>query len=289
MLSQAVKDKVLKAQKNEISEYVIYKNLASAVNVKERSEILETIASEELKHYELFKSVTGEDVEPDRFKVVIYTTISRILGLNFGLKLMENGEELAQDAYAKLENASPEMHSIIKDEKKHEHELISLINEERLKYISSIVAGLNGALVGFTGILAGFTLATRNANIIGAIGLGTGLTASISMATSEYLSTKHGGADRVPLKASIYTGIAYIATVLFLIFPYLVFTNIRMCITFVTFNAILVIFIFSFYTSVARGLVLRKIFVEMMCLTLGITAVSFFIGLIIRHALGVKI
>ena len=289
MLDQALKDKALKAQKNEISEYIIYKNLASAVNIKERREILEAIASEELKHYEFFKSVTGEDVEPDRIKVIVYTIISRVLGLNFGLKLMENGEESAQDAYAKLENTAPEMHKVIQDEKKHERELISFINEDRLKYISSIVAGLNGALVGFTGILAGFTLAMRNARAIGTIGLITVLTASISMATSEYLSTKHGGEDKVPLKASIYTAIAYITTALFLIFPYLVFNNISICMAVVAFNAILVIFIFSFYTSVVRGLVFRKIFVEMACLTLGITAISFFMGLVIRHALGVKI
>ena len=289
MLDQTLKDKALRAQKNEISEYIIYKNLASAVNIRERSEILETIANEELKHYEFLKSVTGEDVEPDRIKIIIYTTISRVLGLNFGLKLMENGEELAQDAYAKFESTSPELHRITQDEKKHERELISLINEERLKYISSIVAGLNDALVGFTGILAGFTLAIRNARTIGTIGLITGLTASISMATSEYLSTKHGGENKVPLKASIYTSVAYIATALFLVFPYLVFDNIKICMAFVALNAILVIFIFSFYTSVIRGLVLRRIFVEMTCLTLGITAISFFMGLVIRHALGVKI
>ena len=73
----------------------------------------------------------------------MYVFIARFLGLNFGLKLMESGEDLAQDIYKGLINISPKVESIIREEEKHEKEIIGLINEESLKYVSSIVLGLN--------------------------------------------------------------------------------------------------------------------------------------------------
>jgi len=68
--------------------------------------------------------------------------------------------------------------------------LIDLISEERLKYVSSIVLGLNDALVELTGALAGFTFALQKPGLIALAGLITGIAASFSMAASEYLSTK---------------------------------------------------------------------------------------------------
>jgi VIT1/CCC1 family predicted Fe2+/Mn2+ transporter len=67
---------------------------------------------------------------------------------------------------------------------------------------------------------AALTLALRNTRLIALTGLIVGFTASLSMAASEYLSTK---ADKVagikPLKSSIYTGTAYTATMMVLILP----------------------------------------------------------------------
>lgn len=202
---------------------------------------------------------------------------------------MESGEDLAQDAYERLKEISPQIEKIIKDEEKHELELIDLISEERLKYVSSIVLGLNDALVELTGALAGFTLALQNTRLIAIIGLITGIAASMSMAASEYLSTKQEETDKSPLRASIYTGIAYVLTVLFLIFPYLLFKNIFICLGFTIANALLVIFIFTFYVSVAKGLNFKKRFFEMAGLSLSITAITFFVGLLIRKVFGVEV
>jgi len=289
MLTQELKTKVLKAQRNELTEHIIYEKLASAIKNKEQSEILTRISKEELTHYEFFKNITQEDCAPDKFKIFIYVFISRIFGLNFGLKLMESGEDLAQDAYDRLKEISPQIEDIINDEEKHESELIDLINEERLKYVSSIVLGLNDALVELTGALAGFTLALQNTKLIAIIGLITGIAASMSMAASEYLSTKQEETDKSPLRASIYTGIAYVLTVLFLIFPYLLFKNIFICLGFTIVNALLVIFIFTFYVSVAKGLNFKKRFFEMASLSLSITAITFFVGLLIRKVFGVEV
>ena len=49
--------------------------------------------------------------------------------------------------YEKISEYVPDVKSIIEDEDEHEKKLIDLIDEERLRYVSSMVLGLNDALV----------------------------------------------------------------------------------------------------------------------------------------------
>ncbi len=287
MISQYQKEKILTAQKNEITEHKIYHKLASLVRDENNRKILAQISQDELGHYEFWTSLTQQRVAPDRFKVFFYVLISRLFGLTFGIKLMEKGEGSAQDAYAGLKEISPRVEEIIQDETRHEQELIGFIDEERLKYVGSIVLGLNDALVELTGALAGLTLALQNAELIATVGLITGIAASMSMAASEYLSTKQEETEKSPLKASIYTGIAYVFTVIFLISPYLIFKNVFFCLAIMIINALLVVYIFTFYISVVKDLSFKKRFLEMAGISLSIAAISFFVGLIIRKVFGV--
>ncbi|MFN7170918.1 MAG: VIT1/CCC1 transporter family protein, partial [Candidatus Omnitrophota bacterium] len=211
----------------------------------------------------------------------------RIFGLNFGLKLMEKGEGLAQDGYNGLKGIDFAFEKIIQEENNHEQELIGLIDEESLRYTSSVVLGLNDALVELTGALAGLTLALQNKRLIAIAGLITGISASLSMASSEYLSTQQEETDKIPWKASIYTGITYLGAVILLIFPYFLFKNIFFCLFLVLSSAIFLIFIFNFYTSIAKGLSFKKRFLEMVGISLGISGVNFFVGLWIKRFLGI--
>lgn len=289
MLEPDLQKKILKIQKNEITEYIVYKKLALLAKIKEHAEILEKISEEELRHYEFFKSLTEQETPADRFKIFVYVSIARIFGLTFGLKLMESGEGLAQDTYEKLRAASEQLEKVIQEEREHENQLINLIDEERLKYVSSVVLGLNDALVELTGALVGFTLALQNARIVGIVGLITGIAASLSMAASEYLSTKQEDTGKNPLKASIYTGFAYVATVVLLILPYLIFKNIYICLSLVIISALAVILVFTYYISVAKELDFKKRFLEMAGISLAVAAVNFVIGIIIRNIFGIEI
>ena len=290
MIGLELKEKALRAQRNELTEHIIYKRLASIVKLKKQSEILNRISEEEFAHYESFRSRTQSDVQPDRFKVFVYVFISRTLGLNFGLKLMENGEDNAQDAYdGRLKEVSPKLDEILRDERRHENELISLIDEERLKYVSSMVLGLNDALVELSGALVGFTLALQKTKLVAIVGLITGIAASLSMAASEYLSTKQEETDKNPLKASIYTGFAYTGTVILLVLPYFLLENIFLCLAFVILNVLILIFIFTFYISVAKELDFKKRFLEMAGISLGVAIINFSIGLIIRNVFGIDV
>jgi len=283
IIDNQLKKKILKIQRNEITEYIIYENLALALKDKNIAAILKKISQEELSHYEFFKSLTQETVAPDNLKVSFYTFISRIFGLTFGLKLMEKGEDLAQDIYEQLKSVSSQVERIIQDEEKHENQLIDLIDEERLKYVSSVVLGLNDALVELTGALVGFTLALQNTKLVAIVGLITGIAASLSMAASEYLSTKQEKTEKSPLKACIYTGITYLGTVALLITPYLIFKNIYFCLSLVIASAILIIFIFTYYISIAKELNFKHRFLEMAGISLGVAAVNYLIGIIIRN------
>ncbi len=283
------KSKILTAQKNEITEYHIYNRLTRFIKDTHNRQIIEQIAADELRHYNFWKNYTHKEVKPSRLKIWFYFIISIIFGITFGIKLMEKGEEKAQESYADIAKTIPEAEEILEDENQHEEELIGLMDEERLRYVGSIVLGLNDALVELTGALAGLTLAMQNTQLIAMAGLITGIAASLSMAASEYLSTKSEESEQNPGKASVYTGAAYILTVLFLILPYLFFTHYYLCLLLTLLIAVFVIFVFTFYISIAQDASFRHRFGEMAIISLGIAALSFGIGFIIRHFMGIEV
>ncbi|MGM0501988.1 MAG: VIT1/CCC1 transporter family protein [Bacillota bacterium] len=288
-LPKNIKEKIRQAQRDEITEYYIYSQLAEIVDNQKNSEILSEIAEDELKHYNFWVKKTGQHVKANRFKVFIFVWIARILGITFGLKLLEQGEEEAQTTYQEVTEYIPEAHQIIDDEDDHETELLNLIDEDRLQYIGSIVLGLNDALVELTGTLAGLTFALQDTVLIALAGTITGISASFSMAASEYLSEKSEGNGDTALTASLYTGLAYIVTVVALIAPFLIVSNYLLALISTLVIGVLIIFFFNYYISVAKDYSFKKRFIEMAVLSLGVAFISFIIGYLIRVTLGVEI
>ncbi len=109
------------------------------------------------------------------------------------------------------------------------------------------------------------------------------------MGASEYLSTKSEQTDRSPVKASLYTGVVYILTVLALILPYLVLSNHYVSLVCTLATAILIIALFNYYNAIARSEPFQPRFLEMAGLSLGVAAFSFLVGLFLRTLLGVDI
>lgn len=288
-IDEKTKNIVIGFQKNEITEHHIYEKLSGLEKSKHNQGVLKSISGDERRHYGIWKSFTREEVKPDKLKIWWYVFIARVFGVTFGLKLMEAGEEGAQDAYEKISKVIPEALKIRDEEETHEKELINMIDEERLKYIGSVVLGLNDALVELTGTLAGLTFALQNAKLVGVAGLITGIAASLSMAASEYLSTKAEGGEKSPLKASIYTGFAYVLAVTVLISPFLLLGNPFMSLGIALVGAILLILVFTFYFSVVREVSFRKRFMEMLAISLGVAGLSFLIGLAVRQFLGIDL
>ena len=258
-------------QVNEKTDSEIYTRLARRVG-GENGEVLRRMASDEARHCEVWGRYTGKKAEPKRFKVFLYSVFGWIFGLTFVINLLESGEDGAGKRYAGLIEDVPEARGIMEEEEIHERRLAEMVDEERLKYIGSMVLGLNDALVELTGALAGFTLALGSNDTVGLAGFITGVSATLSMAASEYLAKKAEPGEKHPLKAAVYTGIAYMITVALL---------------FCLFNAGCIICLFTFFVAVVRRESFRPQFVEMLSISFGVAAVSFFIGWAAKTWMGI--
>jgi len=286
-MSEDIKQLLLKFQRNEITEHYVYSRLARLAKGNNKS-VLQHIANDEKRHYQMLKEYTGEEVKQSKSLIFKYSVLAKVFGVTFGIKLMEKGEELAHEAYNKIGNKIPMMEVLMADEHKHEKELIDLIKEEKLDYMGSVVLGLNDALVELTGALAGFSFALQNNKLVALAGLITGISASLSMAASEYLSKKHEGEDNA-FRASVYTGIAYIFTVLFLVFPFLIMSDYRLSLSWSLINAVIIIFIFTYFNSVVKELRFKKLFWEMFAISMGVAFISFLIGSVLKVWFGVDV
>jgi VIT1/CCC1 family predicted Fe2+/Mn2+ transporter len=289
MLDEKAKRIILGFQRNEITEYFVYKAISHFTKDENNRLALQRIADEELRHYHIWKKYSGQDAVADNAKRWFYVMLSAVFGVTFAIKLMEQGEENAQVSYASFINSIPEAKKIQEEELEHENKLIEMIDEDRLKYVGSMVLGLNDALVEFTGALAGFTLALRSSRLIAMTGLIMGFSASLSMAASEYLSTKTEALDKSPLKASFYTGVAYVITVVCLVLPYFLFSNYYFSLFLTLSFACVLIGLFTFYLSVVKNISFRGRFLEMFAISMGVSGLSFLIGLIVRNFLHVDV
>lgn len=278
---------ILGFQRNEITEHHVYLRLAKLQRGENR-DILERIGRDELEHYEFWRRYTGVDVGPNRLKLLLYLLMARLLGITFALKLMERGEEGAQENYSRVLEAVPEAKPVLEDEERHEQELVRLIREERLQYIGSMVLGLNDALVELTGAVAGLSMTLQNTKLVAVAGAITGIAASLSMAASEYLSQKSEGAEN-PGKAALYTGAAYVTTVFVLVAPFFALSSYMAALALALFDALVVILVFTFFVSVVRETPFWRRFAEAVAISFGVAALSFAFGVILRGLVGVEL
>jgi vacuolar iron transporter family protein len=281
-----LKKYAVSAQRTEITEYYIYMKLADKCRDKKNAVVLRNIGEQEMLHNQFWKSRTGQDIKPDRFRISRTVFFARILGLSFVLKLMEKGENTASKKYRELSSAYPELVQFSEDETAHEKEILAMLDEESLQYVGSIVLGLNDALVEMTGSLAGFTLALGSTKLISLAGLVTGISAALSMAASDYLSSKAEGDVRAK-KSAVYTGISYIITVILLILPFLLMTSKLGALVITLATSVIIIFCFNYYISVAKDLSFKHRFLEMTLISLGVAAFSFVIGYVLKIFMGI--
>lgn len=130
----------------------------------------------------------------------------------------------------------------------------------------------------------------QNTRLISMAGMITGIAATLSMASSGYLSSREAG-DENPAKSALYTGAAYLATVILLIIPYLFLSKdnyiIALIITLII--AIGILALFNFYVSVAKDRPFRRNFLIMAAISMGVAAISFVVGLLVKNTLGIDL
>ena len=289
-LSQKALAVVKRMQQNELTESVIYEKIAAFAKGEENRKTLLRLAQEEKAHYHIWEKYTGIQMKPEKWKILKYTFIARVLGFTFAVKLMEKGEEGAQDEYALLAQEVEESIHIRQQEEEHEEALLGMLDEERLQYVGSMVLGLNDALVELTGSLAGFAFALQNSRLVALSGLIVGITATFSKASTEILAARSEGRTDA-LKSCSYTGIAYLLTVIALIAPYLLFPANQFIAALICMLVVVILIIagFTYYTSVAQDQPFKSRFLEMALISIGVAVVSFLVGILAKRFLGVDL
>jgi len=287
VIDEKNRDEILSFQRNEITEHNVYKILSQKAKGN-NAEVLRKISEDELRHYNEWRMYTQTDVKPSQLTIMKFVIISTLLGLTFTTKMMENGEKHAKKTYADLISAVPGVKRILDDETTHEKQLLAMIDEKKIGYVGSMVLGVNDALVELTGALAGLTFTFQNSRLIGVTGVITGIAASLSMAASEYLSQKSEKGESL-LRASLYTGTVYILTVFLLVIPYFLLADYFQALGTMVVVVVSVVLFFTFFLSVVKELPFRRLFLEMLCISLGVAAVSFVIGWMAKTVFNVQV
>lgn len=283
MIDEKMLKAIKKFQQDEINDHAIYKQIADGLKNQEDAKKIRFLSDDELSHSQFWEKHTGWVARPQGFVIGFFAFLSKLLGYTFVIKLLENREKATIEAYKPLIGVIPGVDWLVQDEEEHEETLISLLDEQHLQYTGSIVLGLNDALVELSGTLAGLTLAFQNTRMIALSGLVTGIAAALSMAASEYLSTRTEKTNKEPIKASIYTGIAYIITVASLILPYLLIPNYFVALGVMMAVVFLIIAFFSFYMAVLKDEKFSKNFFSMAAISVGVALISFLFGFLVKN------
>ena len=289
-ISSSLMKRILGWQKDEITSYKVYAALARHEKNAENRAILEQMSLDEKAHAEVWHGYTKTDVKPDGFFVLWHGFLGRLMDYTFVLKHLQSKETLAQADYESVAGELPEAAEIMRQEHEHEAQLIDMLDEERLHYVGSMVLGLNDALVELTGTIAGLTFALASTRLVALSGIITGISATLSMASSNYLAQRADGNGKA-LKSSVYTGIAYLVTVAILVLPYLLLPadSYITALIIMLASVLLIIIFFNYYIAVAKSDSFIKRFGEMAIISFSVAALSFVIGLLVKRFLGIDV
>jgi len=202
---------------------------------------------------------------------------------------MERAEGREHIIYAGLSETIPETIAIARDEIRHGKQLLELIDDDRLNYSADIVRGMNVAIVEITGALAGLTFAFQNSKLVVETVIIIGIVMSLSVMSTEYLAAKADSHIGSPFKSLIYAGVANLFTIFILLLPYLLFSNIYLALALTVVLAVFIIYIFTFFVSVVKDISIRKRFLEMFLISIGIATLAFGIGLLARLILHIEV
>lgn len=273
--------------KNEYRDYVIYRELASRETNPRFKRILEELVQHELEDYRFWLELSSvKQHRMSRLEIWGLTLMRRLLGLTFTAKFLERHEHHAIANYSAFRATADaamqaRLDEIIAHETHHETAMIDQIQEERVKFLGSVVLGVNDGLIELTGALVGFASALGRPHAAGLLGAVTGIAAALSMAASAYMQARHEP-GRDPVKAALYTGTAYLAVVILLVAPFFLASTTALALGGMFGVILLLIAGFAFYASVLFDRDFKRQVGEMLLFSLGVAAVAFAIGSAIR-------
>jgi VIT1/CCC1 family predicted Fe2+/Mn2+ transporter len=287
-LSAEVMTQLRKAQIDEEYGAELYSFIAKREKNQVNKEFLLQMARDEKRHATVWQGYTKDTLKPNFGLLLWMKLLTIILGFTFVIKTMQKKERFSSSSYDILRQELPEAAFMLDDERRHENELYGMLDEERLHYVGAMVLGLNDALVELTGAIAGVTFALADTRLVAMTGIITGVSATLSMAASNYLAERAQG-NKNALKSSTYTGVAYLVTVALLVLPYLLFPSHMYVAAFAVMLGIvlLIILVFNYYLSVAKEEAFLRRFGEMAVISLSVAVISFVIGILAKQLLGI--
>ena len=279
---------------NEYRDYVTYKALAAVETVPEFKRILEELTQHELADFNFWLAFSSrKHFTISALEIFFLKCLRQVFGLTFTARFLERHEKQAIVNYGRFldqaaEPLKEQIRNIIQHEEYHERTLIGQIKEGRIAFMSSIILGLNDALIELTGALTGFAFAFQAARTVTMAGLILGVAASLSMASSSYLSARHEE-GKTPWRAGLYTGLSYLTVTALLLLPFFLLSHVLVALAVMMGTVVAIVVGLSYYTAIVFERDFRSSLVEMFICSVGVAFVSFLIGLLARRLTGVAI
>ncbi|MCL4345081.1 MAG: VIT1/CCC1 family protein [Candidatus Thermoplasmatota archaeon] len=188
--------------RDEVTDREFYRRLSVRIKNDKIKKSLKHLSEVEDYHADYWASrlsMLGQESKqlfPYRFKLVLLLFVTRIIGLNLTINLMERGEVESIIKYREFlkrindSELAEGLNRIIEDEISHEN-LFNDMNERREKFldrIQSFIYGMSDGLVEVLAAIAGLTAIIQNNFIIAMSGLVIGIGGTISMMLGAYLS-----------------------------------------------------------------------------------------------------
>ena len=280
--------------RDEFKAYHLYRALSRSRLIGKRfRDTLAKVANDEWKHFSFWNSLVGGcSFSISRLEIYMYSFILILFGITFILRFIESMERKAIDVYRKALELRPDLASEIKaieeDEERHEKEFLENIDEDRVRYLSSIALGVSDALVELTGIYTGSLGAFANTLSAGLTGLLAGIAASISMAVAAYTQAKHEK-FKSPGVSAMYTGIAYIVVTFLLALPYFVLNTMIIAFTIMIIIALSITAYMSIYSAVLSNRKFSREFIETATLILGVSLLLYTLGKVLGNIIGISV
>jgi VIT1/CCC1 family predicted Fe2+/Mn2+ transporter len=279
-----------KAQIDEVTGTAIYAFMAKREKNPDNKKVLQQMSLDEENHAAFWKTYTHRDVKPKWRTLTWLKILTVLLGMTFVIKKMQKAEDMGAQDYDDMQDAIPQAHEFLAEEKAHEEKLQAMLDEERLHYVGALVLGLNDALVELTGALVGSTFAMMNNKVVAVTGIIIGISSTLSMAASNYLAERASG-GRNAMKSSIYTGASYLITVILLVLPYLLLPTDACLTAFIIMIMIVFVIIlaFNYYIAVAKDEPFMRNFLEMIIISASVAVITFVIGIVANDLLGINV
>ncbi len=315
MRKESIADIEKRFFQDEFSDFSLYDSIAKSESDKELKGLVIKLRDKEKKHTGIWASLLGiKEIDwanvPISLKIKVHTylIVRKLLGIAFVTKLLEQHEQQGLEDYRDLvkgvklgRSTREKILDIMADEEYHEKVLLEQTqkHEVMLKYIRSVIFGMNDGLVEILAVVVGIAMVATSSFVVALTGIIVGISGTLSMAAGAYLSSKSEmvvensirgrEAATKPAREAYYTGIFYFIGALAATYPFILGSAGYIGIAESVLSVIAVLSIVSAIIAVLSDTSIKRRVGEMLAISLGAAFITALIGFIIRVVFGIAI